>query len=856
MRKFYLSFLLLLSIKTFSQSNPAVFDLSSGNYSFTSWSSAAAAGTYPANMVFHFTNDATGGSYNPNANGNSDFNCAYNLGSRNRINGQNANGFSFIATSSALWDNCASGSAASTRFMGAAVVGLNSTGRTNIQVGWTGRTFTVSDDDRIFGIRLQYRTTTSGTWTDVPGPVQYVTSTAGSSAVVPTATLPAACENKANLYLRWLYLSISGTNGTRPQIGVDEISITSASGANNLSFAYSANTTAALNPPFVSGTINDALDPAKIDGIVTEVKDNGISIPVAGYTVTASSNNTTVVPNANIAITKADGLATIKITPAAVGYADISLTLTKGSFTRNLVINYAASQSASANARWLTGISDASAAIALDDNYAIIANDETNLLYVYKRTQSGLPVTSYDFNQGNNLNLTDGSSGNWKEVDVEAGVKSIANTGRIYWLGSMSNSSSFNNKPNRNRLFAVTASGTGAATSFGTVGYYSNLRQRLIVWGDAAGYNFTASAADGKDPKLIDGFNAEGMVFGPDNTTLYIGFRAPLVPTAGRTKAVIAPIQNFESWFNNGAPSGNPAIGTPIELNLGGRGIRDLVKLSSGLYIIIAGNYDDTPLNGAVYRWTGNASDAPVELPSFGLTSFNAEAAMQVNEAGNLSLNKLQIITDNGSNDLYNDGSEAKDLAQSNYKKFASEVFVSPITAILPVTFVSFTATKINTGALLNWKVALPGEVQDFVIERSYNGSDFSSIAGIQANANQEVYTFTDVSNAGKDVFYRIQAITKSANKLYSLIRLVQYKDSWIVKAFPNPVINNTFSLSTSKAGIKKVIVYTNEGAAFDQYQFADAVKEIPTKGWSKGVYFIKVLFNDNTVGTTRVVIP
>jgi len=31
-----------------------------------------------------------------------------------------------------------------------------------------------------------------------------------------------------------------------------------------------------------------------------------------------------------------------------------------------------------------------------------------------------------------------------------------------------------------------------------------------------------------------------------------------------------------------GAPAGNPVIGAPIELDLGGRGIRDIIRLSSG----------------------------------------------------------------------------------------------------------------------------------------------------------------------------------------------------------------------------------------------------------------------------------
>ncbi len=63
----------------------------------------------------------------------------------------------------------------------------------------------------------------------------------------------------------------------------------------------------------------------------------------------------------------------------------------------------------------------------------------------------------------------------------------------------MSNSSSFNDKPQPQPLFATDITGTGAATSFTNAGYYAGLRQQLIAWGDANSYNFSASAADGKD---------------------------------------------------------------------------------------------------------------------------------------------------------------------------------------------------------------------------------------------------------------------------------------------------------------------------------------------------------------------
>ena len=230
--------------------------------------------------------------------------------------------------------------------------------------------------------------------------------------------------------------------------------------------------------------------------------------------------------------------------------------------------------------------------------------------------------------------------------------------------------------PNRDRIFATSVTGTGAATTFSVVGYTA-LRSQILAWGDAYGYDFTTSAAAGMDSKAVNGFSAEGMVFGSDNTTLYIGLRAPLVPTSSRTKAVIVPISNFETWFNNGAPSGNATFGSPIELDLGGRGIRELLRLSNGTYIIIAGNPAGSPLTSAIYKWTGSTGDAPVQVITSADALLNMEGVMQVNTGGTLALDKLQVISDGGDDILYNDGSEAKDFAALSLRKFRSDLLSS-----------------------------------------------------------------------------------------------------------------------------------------------------------------------------------
>jgi len=506
--------------------------------------------------------------------------------------------------------------------------------------------------------------------------IPYTEATAGGWGLAsgPGLTLPAAAGNQSTLYLKWTFVR----TGTASNFKIDDVSVIgNTSGnvnaptivmdlVNTTNYLDGGVSVPPASPYAISGVINDPTDPARTIGLDFTINDPQTA--ASNLTVTIASSDVTVVPNANVVVTGSGASRNVKIIPIGVGYSNIIINVSDGTNITPYSISYAASAASStpSNTIWHTGMSDGSDAIAIDDNYYISGDDELDILNVYSRSASGLPFVSYDYSSA--LGLSTASS---PEVDLEAGTRSTSNANKVYWMGSMSTGgSAFTIRPNRDRLFATTFSGTGASTSFSVVGYYASLRTQLVTWGDANGYNFSASSAAGMDSKNVAGFAAEGMVFGPDNTTLYIGLRAPLVPTANRTKAVIAPIGNFETWFNNGSPSGNPAIGTPIELNLGGRGIRDLIRLTNGTYIIVAGNSASSPITSAIYKWTGNASDAPILVVNPLNAVLNMEGAMQVNVNSQPSMTQLQIISDGGGDIIYNDNNEAKDLADLNWRKF------------------------------------------------------------------------------------------------------------------------------------------------------------------------------------------
>jgi hypothetical protein len=434
--------------------------------------------------------------------------------------------------------------------------------------------------------------------------------------------------------------------------------------APTLSFNTSASKLVDLASGKVSCVMNNASDPVIVTGLDINVNDDNLGTLVFSMT----SSKTNVVPNANFTVTGTGTARKFNIRPTGVGYSTITLKVTDAQgLNKSVSLSLAVSASlATASTRdvYHTGVADGSTGIPVDENYMFVADDETNVIKLYSRANSGLSIYQFDLNPYLNLDGT--------EVDMEGSFRSPTIPNRIYWMGSLSNSKSGEPRPDRNRIFATDIIGTGANATLKFVGYYSNLRSKIITWGNNNGYKFTAKAATGIEPKRIDGFNIEGMEMGPDGKTLYMGFRAPYVGS-GTNKALICPLQNFESWFGNGSPGANPVFGSPIELNLNNHGIRSLSKNASGNYIIVAGSYAATGTFG-LYAWNGQPGSAP-QLLNANLANLKPEGILEVPEniSGSFTLG---LISDLGADVLYNDGLENKEVVAPNHRKFLSSTIV------------------------------------------------------------------------------------------------------------------------------------------------------------------------------------
>ncbi|MFD7398631.1 hypothetical protein ACFV60_26775 [Streptomyces virginiae] len=415
--------------------------------------------------------------------------------------------------------------------------------------------------------------------------------------------------------------------------------------------------TIALSASYLSGAVGATGDPV----VNVTVSQSGADASALTVSVSASSK-ASVAGTGDATFTGGGAVRQLAVAARGRGYTNLTVKVTGlGGKTATKTLSYAASAAVQnpADARYLTGSADASAAVDVGGGYAVVADDESNVLRLYDRSRSGAPVRTWDFSS---------QLGVSKEVDIE-GATRIGNT--IYWTGSLGNNKDGEYKAPRNTVFTTTVSGSGASAQLTYGRSYKKLRDDLVAWDKANGnkYGFAAGTAEGEAPKQIDGFNVEGLEFAPGSTsTAYLGFRAPLAPVVPGGKALIVPVTNFDQVLASGVKA---TFGPGIELDLGGLSVRDIRKNAAGQYLILAGSWaaDDNSDPYALYQWDGVPGHAPVKRADLPTTDPGGwEAIVEVPDL-TVPGARVQLITDSGSADLYGDGTEAKDLTHAEWKK-------------------------------------------------------------------------------------------------------------------------------------------------------------------------------------------
>lgn len=299
-----------------------------------------------------------------------------------------------------------------------------------------------------------------------------------------------------------------------------------------------------------------------------------------------------------------------------------------------LAATLASAQAAPVESFVYRGLCDASAAVAMGANHFVVADDETNILHIYQRSQPE-QVGTHDLSGFLGIKPD-------KEADLE-GAAAIG--ARIYWISSHGRNSEGKAQQRRYRFFATDIVSGSPPSLQNFARPYTGLLDDLKAAPALAAYKLEQAAA--LPPKAVGGLNIEGLAATPDGKLL-IGFRSP-VPDG---RALLVPIENPAEVVAGKAAR----IGRAIELDLGGRGIRSIDLIGSA-YLIVAGSNQDSG-QFVVFKWSGQAGAPAVALAQIDLKGLQPEVLFAIPHTG-----KVQILSDDGT--VLQDGVQCKDRERS-----------------------------------------------------------------------------------------------------------------------------------------------------------------------------------------------
>ncbi|RZK32128.1 MAG: DUF4331 domain-containing protein, partial [Hymenobacter sp.] len=108
----------------------------------------------------------------------------------------------------------------------------------------------------------------------------------------------------------------------------------------------------------------------------------------------------------------------------------------------------------------------------------------------------------------------------------------------------------------------------------------------------------------------------------------------------------------------------------------------------------------------------------------------------------------------------------------------------------LPISFLDFTATKINKSVKLNWKVENDKNSVRYEVEYSLGRGVFTKIGSINTSvgSGQKMYEFVHTNPAfAQGNYYRIKEIAADGTSTYTTLRLITFENKTLLTIAPNP---------------------------------------------------------------------
>jgi hypothetical protein len=182
--------------------------------------------------------------------------------------------------------------------------------------------------------------------------------------------------------------------------------------------------------------------------------------------------------------------------------------------------------------------------------------------------------------------------------------------------------------------------------------------------------------------------------------------------------------------------------------------------------------------------------------------------------------------------------------------------------SILPVTLTNLSANFSDAAVMVSWSTQQEVNSDYFEVERSQNGSIWTTVGTIAAKGNSSAisdYAFKDVNPLSGVTYYRLKMVDLNNDFSYSEISVVRSTSIQGISFFPNPAqdfVNVSLVQSASSATTIQLMSISGQVLTTKTVSGGNATTvSLQVTQFPRGMYILRVVGDDGSTQTSKLVI-
>jgi len=195
-----------------------------------------------------------------------------------------------------------------------------------------------------------------------------------------------------------------------------------------------------------------------------------------------------------------------------------------------------------------------------------------------------------------------------------------------------------------------------------------------------------------------------------------------------------------------------------------------------------------------------------------------------------------------------------------DHPEYVAQVWNSscPGLSALPVDVLFFNGKLEGNKIVLTWEVGTEINLAQYEVQRSFNGTSYTTIGTVAASSKSSYAFADDVAQLnGRRVYYRLKKVDRDGKFAYSEIFTLHIPFNMKFSIYPNPTSGNIKLLLNNGSNERAVITITEMSGKMvyrQNQQASQGIIEIPAQQLGAGMYVVRLLLNGAEYSQTVMV--